>query len=118
MSVRNKERAYGVNTSMKFCKDAEWPIQTGMAVSIVCVSAELRLFARPSTSAQLKRTYEAPKIEYPVLCFLDCVLKFDERCILVHDEETRPPGKCRFYQFFDCRLLGDSETELDKTSAR
>ena len=117
MAVQDKERKFGVHTSIIFCKDAERAIQTGMAVSRVCVSAELHLFTRPPTSEQLKRTYESPKIEEPMLCLLDCVLKFDEGGKLVPDEETRSPRKCRFYQFFDFRLLGDSETELDKKQA-
>ena len=117
VSVQNKERVYGVHSSVKFSTNAEWPLQTGVAVSKVCVSAELHLFTRPSTSVHIKRTYESPKIEEPRLCFLDCVLKFNDRGTLVPDIETVSPRKCRFYQFFDFCLLLENETVSDKARA-
>ena len=115
--VEKKERQYGVAWSMNFTKTADWATQVGMSASKSSVAAEVHLFSRPATALHFKRTYECPKIEEPRMCFLDCVLKFNEDGSIVEDKERKAPRNCRFYQFFDFPLLDNRETEEDKKAA-
>ena len=116
-SVEKKERKYGVAWSMNFAKTADWATQVGMSASRASVAAEVHLFSRPTTSLQFKRTYECSKVEEPRMCFLDCVLKFDDVGAIVEDKEKKAPRNCRFYQIFDFRLLDDGETDAEKEVA-
>ena len=51
------------------------------------------------------------------MCFLDCVLKFDDAGTIVEDNATLQPRHCRYYQFFEFELLDVDETEEEKTEA-
>ena len=51
------------------------------------------------------------------MCFLDCVLMFNEDGAIAEDKEKNAPRNCRFYHFFDFPLLDNRETEEDKEAA-
>ena len=45
------------------------------------------------------------------MCFLDCVIKFDDAGAIVEDNATLHPRHCRYYQFFEFELLGVDEAD-------
>ena len=45
------------------------------------------------------------------MCFLDCLLKFDDAGTIVADDAWPQPRHCRYYRFFESELLDVDETE-------
>ena len=116
-AVQAKEREYGPSWAISFAKNLDWGAIAGLAASMLATSAENHLFSRSDAAAHFKTTYERQKEEEPMLCFLDCVLKFSAGGCIVEGNDIRNPRSCRFYQFPNFELLAEGETEDEKTEA-
>ena len=106
-AVQSKERAHGPSWAISFAKNSEWGTTACLASSRLATSAESHLFTRSAAAVHFKTTYECPKEEEPMLCFLDCVLKFIAGGCIVEDHDIRNPRSRRFYQFFNFELLAE-----------